>query len=76
MATEANPMKTASPPAPRRERDSVEVRAMLLQHGVALSVILDILVDRGIVTRDEIAARADRLRQDLGLGGGSSGPAR
>jgi hypothetical protein len=50
-----------------RRHDTLEMRAMLLQHGVALSVILDLLVEQGITSREEIAARAERIRTELGL---------
>ena len=53
---------------------SLELRAMLLQHGVALSVLFDLLVERGLVTRDEVRERAALLRQALEAPESRTGP--
>lgn len=44
-----------------------DLKAVLLQHGLALSVLLDLLVEHGLVSRDEIAQRAQDITRDLEL---------
>lgn len=60
------------PPDPEAEPlDSLsDLKAVLLQHGLALSVLLDLLVEHGLVSRDEIAQRAQDITRDLELPSG------
>lgn len=40
---------------------------MLLQHGLALTVLMDLLVEQGVLSRDAITKRSQFIWQELGL---------
>ncbi|NMP24204.1 hypothetical protein [Sulfobacillus harzensis] len=46
---------------------SEDLRYTLYRHGLSLAVIFDLLVEKGIVTRQEIQTKARSMNQELWL---------